>query len=518
MVDGGWHVPGAGAQPERHDDGPQRAVPEQGRASGPGGTPWPPMQPASGGGQLPPAAARPVIPLRPLGLGDVLAGAFTVFRRNARVLLLWAVLLSGVLGLVSTIGSALGQRTLQSRLLGAVDGGGDTSAIIAGTVTLYAVLSIGLPFVAYLARGFLVAPIAVDTGQRVLGRRGTFRGLWSLLAGRRGAVLGWILLQLAAGVVLGLAFVLVIGGTVGALAVGNSSAGWFVLAVVVMALGFVVLLAFLVTRFAFTVPTIALEGRGVFSAAGQSWRLTRGAFWRTFGILLLAQVAFAMAAGIAGIPLTIGLTLFTGVFDPLGQTASTGPSVGGVVALVVGSLLTIAVQCVTDVLGASITTFLAIDRRIRTEALDQRIAAHLETGQPSDPFEPAAPVVRPAWSGPSGWQRQDWQQQDWQPQGWPDQPGAQQYGAQQYGAQQPWPRQDWPDQPAAQQYGAQQAWPRQDRPDQPGAQQYDAQQPWSRQQPGPQQGPQQGWPPATTKRPEDPTSEPDTQDPASGRP
>jgi hypothetical protein len=496
MVDDGWHVPGAVPQPGG-DDGRAGPGPTP-SAYRPGGPAQPPMQPTSAGGPPPPPppAARPVIPLRPLGLGDVLAGAFTVFRRNPRVLLLWAVLLSGVLGLVATLGSALGQRTLQSRLLGAVDGRGDTDTIIAGTVTMYAVLSIGLPFLATLARGFLVAPVAVDTGQRVLGRRGTFRGLWSLLAGRRGAVVGWILLQLAAGVVLGIVFVLVVVLFVAALAAGDSAVGWFVLTIVVMVLGFGVLLAFLATRFAFTVPTIALEGRGVFSAAGQSWRLTRGAFWRTFGILLLVQVAFGFAASIASIPLTVGLSLFSGVFDPLGQTSSPDPTVGSVIALVVGSLLVIAVQCVTDVLRASITTFLTIDRRIRTEALDQRIAAHLDSGQPSDPFAPAEPVQRPMASGPGapwsqqGWETPGWPTPGWPAQGWPTQ-GTQAQGWPAHPApQQDWQAQGWPAHPAPQQDWQAQGWPAR-----PAPQQHWTGPTWPQQGPPPQAGPGQSTPP-----------------------
>ncbi|OIH96438.1 hypothetical protein BIU90_17430 [Curtobacterium sp. MCBA15_001] len=381
-----------------------------------------------------------MIPLRPLGVGDVLAGAFTVFRRNPRVLVLWAVLLSGVLGLVSTLVTTFGQRSLQDRMLSAFDGGRDADSVIAGSFTLSLVIAVAVPFLAYLGRGFLVAPVAVDTGQRVLGRRGTFRGLWALLAGRRLSVLWWILLQLAAGAVVGVLFVLVFFGLIGAATANDGgTVAVFVLGIVGMVLGFFVVLAFLSTRFAFTVPTIALEGRGVFAAAAQSWRLTRGAFWRTFGILLLVQVAFGVAASIASVPLSLGATLVSGVFDPLGQTgASSGTSVGAVIALVVGSLLVIAVQCVTDVLSASVTTFLAIDRRIRTEALDQRIAAHLETGRPSDPFAPAEPVARPPWGGqPSG--QQPWNGQPYgQQQPWGGPPSGQQpWGGQPYG-QQPW--------------------------------------------------------------------------------
>lgn len=389
-----------------------------------------------------------------------------MFRRNARVLLLWSVLLSGVLGLLSTLVSTFGQRAVQSRMLSAVDGGSGsgTEAVLAGSVTLWLVLSAGLPFLASLGRGFLVAPVAADTGQRVLGRRGTFRGIWALLAGRRWPVVAWILLQLAAGLVIGIVFVLLLVGFIAALAAGRSNAWGFVLAILGLFAGFGVVLVWLGTRFAFTVPTIALEGRTVFAAAAQSWRLTRGAFWRTFGILLLVQAMFGFAVSIASFPLTIGAVLIGGTFDPLGQTdVSTGTGVAGVVAVVVGSLLGIAVQCITDVLSASVTTFLAIDRRIRTEALDQRIASHLETGQPTDPFAPAPQVVRPPWPGQQQWagQQPGYGQQPW--------PGQQQGNGQQQGpAPQPWqpaPPSQWPQQqqwaphPPAQAQAPQQAQP-----------------------------------------------------------
>jgi hypothetical protein len=394
--------------------------------------------------------SRPVIPLRPLGLGDVLAGAFTVFRRNARVLLLWSVLLSGVLGLLSTLASTFGQRAVQSRMLGAVEGGSGSESIFAGSVTLWIVLSVGLPFLASLGRGFLVAPVAADTGQRILGRRATFRGLWALLAGRRWPVVAWILLQLAAAVVVGVVFVLVLIGFAGALGAGGSGGAGiagFLLSFLGLGAGFGVLLVWLGTKFAFTVPTIALEGRSVFQAAAQSWRLTRGAFWRTFGIVLLVQAMFGVAVSIASFPLTIGAVLVGGTFDPLGQTgASSGVGAGAVVAIVVGSLLAIAVQCVTDVLSASVLTLLAVDRRIRTEALDQRIASHLETGQPGDPFAPAPQVARPPGPGPGPgagpgqpgqpWSGQPATGQPWPGQGrpgpqWPGQPGQGAPGQQQ---------------------------------------------------------------------------------------
>ncbi|AIV40440.1 glycerophosphoryl diester phosphodiesterase membrane domain-containing protein [Curtobacterium sp. MR_MD2014] len=452
-----WQVPGSGGGEDR-TGGPSHPAGQPSSAGWSGQQPWPAQQGwqqhagpgRPGPGPQRPPAQRPVVPLRPLGLGDVLAGAFTVFRRNPRVLLLWSLLLSGVLGLLATLASTFGQQSLQARMSSAVEAGGSGAGdVVAGSVTLFLVLSVGLPFLAYLGRAFLVAPVAADTGQRVLGRRASFRGLWALLAGRRWPVLAWILLQLAAGLVLGAVFGGLVVGIAAGLVAGRSGIGGFIGAFFLLALGALVVVAWLATRFAFTVPTIALEGRGVFSAAAQSWRLTRGAFWRTFGIVLLVQVAFGIAGSIASIPLTFGTVLAIGAFDPLGQTgAAAGVGVGAVVAIVLGALLSIAVQCVTDVLSASVLTFLALDRRIRTEALDQRIAAHLDTGEPSDPFAPAPAVARPPWPGQQG-PGQQGPGQPWPGQQGPGQPwpGPQQPTQQWPGPQQPsqqWPGQPWP--------------------------------------------------------------------------
>ncbi len=211
-------------------------------------------------------------------------------------------------------------------------------------------------------------------------------------------MVAWILLQLAAGVVLGIAFVAVIVAAVAAVAAGGSGQGGLLLVVVLLFLGAIVLIVWLATKFAFTVPTIALEGRGVFSAAAQSWRLTRGAFWRTFGILLLVQVVFGFAASIASLPLTFGAVFASGTLDPLGQTgAASGIGPGAVVAVVVGALLTIAVQCLTDVLSASIVTFLAIDRRIRTR---RSTSGSSRTWRPGSRRTPSR--RRPSWTADRG--------------------------------------------------------------------------------------------------------------------
>ncbi|WNY34708.1 hypothetical protein Q9Q99_05720 [Curtobacterium flaccumfaciens] len=202
-----------------------------------------------------------MIPLRPLGLGDVLAGAFTVFRRNARVLLLWSVLLSGVLGLLSTLASTFGQQALQSRMFSALDGGSGAGSVAAGTLTLTALMSIGLPFLAYLGRG--VPRRAGRRGHRAAGARPPRhvpRAVGAAgrtpLAGRRVDARADRCGRRHRDRRRGSSS----SGSSRRLGAAGSGTGWFVLALVFFVLGLGVVVVWLGIRFVFTVPTIAPRG------------------------------------------------------------------------------------------------------------------------------------------------------------------------------------------------------------------------------------------------------------------
>ena len=53
------------------------------------------------------------------------------------------------------------------------------------------------------------------------------------------------------------------------------------------------------------VPALMLEPVGVFGAIGRGFRLTRGAFWRTFGIALLTVLVTQVAGSVLAVPISL---------------------------------------------------------------------------------------------------------------------------------------------------------------------------------------------------------------------
>ncbi|MFZ7089047.1 glycerophosphoryl diester phosphodiesterase membrane domain-containing protein [Curtobacterium sp. RRHDQ10] len=362
-----------------------------------------------------------------------------------RVLLVYGLVLSGV----ATTISLLVSRGFTADSTARIDSAdpSDVSTMLAGSYTLTLVVSVISAMIGIVGRGLLQAPVAAETGQQILGRRASVAGVMALLAGRRLRVLWWSLL-LAAAIGVGGAVLVVVFA---AIAAGMSGIGGFFAAfgaLTGIGLAFGVLAAWLGTKFSLTVPGIALEGLGVVAAARNSWRLVRGAFWRTFGIELLVRVMFNVAVTIASIPLSLVVAFAGGTLDPLGAGSGSGTgSASGPVAIavvVLGGALAVAVTAITDVIAAGTTTLLYVDRRFRTEGLDGRVASHLDIGVPADPFSTVDPDARrPHWSGPPSGAAGAWygpggssgQQPTW---------GGQQptWGGQQptWGGQQPGPR------------------------------------------------------------------------------
>ena len=85
---------------------------------------------------------------------------------------------------------------------------------------------------------------------------------------------------------------------------------------------FVVVAAYLYTAFALAPPAIVLERQGVVASLRRSRSLVRGAWWRTFGILLLVNLIAQVLAGILGVPFTV-LTLLVAWRDRRRTSTST---------------------------------------------------------------------------------------------------------------------------------------------------------------------------------------------------
>ncbi len=265
------------------------------------------------------------IPLRPLGVGDLLDGTFTTIRRNPRatiglaaLLVTLQQLLSVVFELVTDGLPTFGSLQDEAFSLQAIGGfGGIVGTLLAAVVG--AVLT-----------GMLVVVVSED----VLGRRVTAAEVWRRIRRRLGAL---VVAAAFAGILpyVGLVFLLVPG-------------------------------AILWAAWALTTPALVLEGIGPFAALRRSWRLARPdlirVWWvRTLSVLIGFLMSFLIAVPFEAAGLLLAFA--TGADD------DSRPGIT-VVVLVVSVLGAIAAGMITAPFLAGVLALLYIDRRMRAEGLD----------------------------------------------------------------------------------------------------------------------------------------------------
>jgi hypothetical protein len=345
---GGWQQP-QGAQP----------------AGAPGGWQQPQgYQPATGFPPPPPPPPKPgIIALRPLGVGEILDGSISAIRAHPRLML-------GLSAVVAVIAQVLTVPVTWLLLRDSADGtfsfdqpanestGGDV-AFAASAITATAV-QVAVTLVAAL---ILTGILTVAVSRAVLGQSISARDAWDQARPRVPALLGATGLVLL--IMLGLVVLSVAPGVLVLVAGGSDIAGGLTIAlgVVVATVGAV----YLYTSFALFPPVIVLERQSVMAALRRSRALVRGAWWRTFGILLLVNVIAQLIANILSVPfvaLTFLVAYLTG--DNL--------NVYALLPLIVTALGTIVASAVTWPFTAVATALVYVDRRMRREALDIELA------------------------------------------------------------------------------------------------------------------------------------------------
>ena len=310
-------------------------------------------------GYAPAPVQRGVIPLRPLSLGEIYDGAFRSIRANPRVMFGFSALVvagSCIVGgllwylLIPTLSSWLGT-TLPEESAYDPYSGIDATASVLGIYAL-------MPFL-LLAGAILSGLLTVSVSRSVIGQKVTVSELWSRYWRRVGLVLlASILMGLASGVAWAL--------FVGLVALVGAAAGG--LAVLVGLVGGVALLAATVwfaIRVLFVPPVLMLEDLRFWPSVARAWRLTRGSFWRIFGIYLLAQIITYVASQILSVPLSLLSVFF------ISDMAS-----GGFVALM--TVMMAVSYALPAVFIAAVVALQYIDVRIRKEGLDVQLSRAAE--------------------------------------------------------------------------------------------------------------------------------------------
>ncbi|MFE5857146.1 hypothetical protein ACFQ61_28510 [Streptomyces sp. NPDC056500] len=307
----------------------------------------------------PQSVAKPgVIPLRPLGVGEILDGAVSTLRAHWRTVLGITITVS----VISQIATVLGERYLLPEPPAIDKNADDTETLAAALDASTATLSYtaGITLIATL---FTTALLTVVISRSVLGRPVTLAESWHEARPRLGRLLGLtLLLPLMAGAIIFVAMLpgLVVGGEAG------------VALAVLGALVALPAMVWLLIRFALASPALMLERQGIIASMRRSAKLVQGAWWRTFGILSLTVVLTLLVSMIIAIPFSMAAFAVDG--DGLSSLLTDDAPDLGWPFLIITGIGAVISSSITYPISAGVTALLYIDQRIRREALDIDLA------------------------------------------------------------------------------------------------------------------------------------------------
>lgn len=361
-------VPGWGGQP-----GPQHPAPGgYGPPGGPGapgghpgyGAPGPGYgAPGWGGGWGgPPPAAKPgVIPLRPLGIGEILDGAVSTMRTHWRTVLGISLTVAVVtqIGVILLQGLVLNDTASTDALNDPTATPGELGRALGDTLLSTSVVMV----ISLLGTIIATALLTTVTSRAVLGKSVTTAEAWRDARPQLLRLGGLTVLLLVIA-----ALIMAVGITPGVLLAAGGSTGAGVLLALVGGLGAFVLTVWLMIRFSLASPALMLEKQGVRKSMSRSVKLVRGSWWRVLGIQLLAAIIAYVVASIVVIPFSLAGAALDG--DGISGLLATGGTALGWTYLVISGVGAVIGSTLTFPISAGVTVLLYIDQRIRREALD----------------------------------------------------------------------------------------------------------------------------------------------------
>jgi hypothetical protein len=325
----------------------------------------------AGGWQQPPHRSKPaapkpgIIPLRPLGVGEMLDGSIATLRLHWRAVLGVTLAVALVMETFAVVVQGL---FIDDTRLKSLRDNPDPSVSDIMHAAGGPVAGSGLALVVLLI-GWCAATamLTLATGRAVLGRPVTSAYVWRDARPHLGRLVGLaLLLPLTGAAVMAVA---VLPGLLVALTSTASGGG----AIVSLgAIGGSVVVVRLLVLWSLAAPALMLEKQGIVSALKRSAKLVRGDWWRVLGVQLLAVVLCYIVTSIVTTPFTLLASAVTGD-DGLTSLMSGGSNPGwgylivAGIGGVIGSALTLPVS-------AGVTALLYMDQRIRRESLDIELA------------------------------------------------------------------------------------------------------------------------------------------------
>lgn len=309
-----------------------------------------------------------IIPLRPLSIGDIYQGAFAAIKTNARTMFGFTAALLGVVLVISIATNyAIINLVLPNYL-------SPNSPYAAAFTSLSGSFSqLGGSLLQVLATVLLSGLIVVAVSRSVLGRVASSKEVWERTKSKFLPLIGLnIITSIISGLmmIIGIAVFFVLLASVASTAktetelfqgLGITLVGLLILMVISALVS-----SYLSIKFSVASPAMVLENLGVFAAIGRSWSLTRGNFWRLFGINILTAIITSMVAGIfGGIAGALGaIFVVVGSSSPEDVIASLNTTY--ILTMVTSTIAQLLILPFTS----SVNALLYIDLRMRKEGLD----------------------------------------------------------------------------------------------------------------------------------------------------
>lgn len=375
----GWSAPGGGRPGSVPPQAPPPVPPPQptgysGPRWGPAAAGWqqqPPTAPAGWGwNQTPPVPKPGIIPLRPLGLGDILDGAIATLRLHWRALLGTTLAVGAV---TQTINVVVQHQFVDDARLKEIQDNPDPTLSDFAHAFQGSMAASGITVLVGMV-GTIVATsiVTMIVSRAVLGRPVSTADAWHSARPQLPRLLGLtILLPLVLVAILGVS---ALPGIL--VALSGSEDGGAALAVLGLPVGCAVA-AWLMVQWSLASPALMLEKQGIVAAMKRSAKLVRGAWWRTVGVQLVSIILVVLTSSLISMPFVLIGAAVTGdgasSFFSMDSTSSWSYLVFVAIGGALGSAVTLPI-------GAGVTTLLYMDQRIRRESLDLELIRAAEEG------------------------------------------------------------------------------------------------------------------------------------------
>ncbi|SDI88027.1 hypothetical protein SAMN05192558_102489 [Actinokineospora alba] len=268
-----------------------------------------------------------IVPLRPLGLPDLVGGTVQALRRNPRALFGGGLLVAVIAELVTVAVTVL--------VVGGLPAAPTTEIPTFAELRPFLIATMIALLVVEVMALVLVGVVNVVVPRAVFGHVTGLRAALTAMLPKLPRLLG--ILAAIGAMMIGIAVI-----AVGAIVLGGEAG-------VLLAFPAVVAVVYLSMAFSFAASVAVVEDQGVIESLRRSRTLVHAVgWWRVFGILLLAGLATGIVAAIVG-------ALF--------ETVSGGSSLGT-------SLATVLTSAVFAPATTVLTTLLYVDHRCRSEGIE----------------------------------------------------------------------------------------------------------------------------------------------------